>query len=53
MCCGYCYATENACIVCDGPVAEDGMLVVYRGVSHSVCTENCQKEWKQAVQEDR
>ncbi len=51
--CIYCYAAENACIVCDGPVAEDGKHVVYRGVSHPICEGNCLKEWKQAVQEDR
>ncbi len=51
--CVYCYATGNVCLVCNGPVVEDGAQVVYRGVSNSVCAENCLKEWKQAVQEDR
>ena len=51
--CAYCYATGNLCIVCDGPVAEDGAQVVYRGVFHPVCAENCLKEWQQAVQENR
>ncbi len=51
--CVYCNAAENACIVCNGPVAEDEAQVVYRGVSHPVCPGHCLKEWELAVQEER
>ncbi len=43
----------NLCIVCNGPVTEDGVQVVYRGVSRSICTENCEEEWGQSLREDR
>ncbi len=51
--CVYCDAAKNVCIVCDGPVAEDETQVVYRGVSHPVCSGHCLKEWEHAVQEER
>lgn len=44
---------ENACIVCDGSVAEGVTQVVYRGVSHPVCSGHCLKEWEHAVLEER
>ncbi len=51
--CVYCEAAKNMCIVCDGSVAEGGAHVVYRGVSHPVCSGNCLKAWEHAVQEAR
>ncbi len=47
------YATENACIVCDEPIAGNETHVVYRGVPHPVCTGYCLKTWEHAVQEDK
>jgi len=51
--CVYSYAAENACIVCDEPVAGNETHVVYRGVPHPVCEGKCLKEWEHAVQEDK
>ena len=44
---------ENVCIVCEGSVAEDATQVVYRGVSHPVCSGPCLKEWEHAELEKR
>lgn len=51
--CVCCEAANNICIVCEGFVAEEEARVVYRGISHPVCSGHCLEAWEHAVQEER